>query len=89
MVWKKISGYWSNVLFMLNSTGQTIFNKWTLRACYVPPHIAAATALITCPVDKYLLIIICGQLSVYTINVPVNFYCQASILWFKSSDTEF
>ena len=59
---------------MLNSTGRTIFNKWMLHACYVLPHIAAATALITCPVDKYLLIIISGQLSVYTINVPDNFY---------------
>ena len=59
---------------MLNSTGHTIFNKWTLQTCYVLPHIAVATALITCPVDKYLLIIISGQLSVYTINVPVNFY---------------
>ena len=59
---------------MLNSTGHTIFNKWTLHACYVPLHIAAATTLITCPVDKYLLIIISGQLSVYTINVPDNFY---------------
>ena len=38
---------------MLNSTGHTIFNKWTLHFCYVLPHIAAAAALITCPVDKY------------------------------------